>query len=114
MPRALTVRTMASPASISPRGTPLFARLGRRFDRLSFQAMMTARALLAPVALGAHGMLIARDGRVLLVRHTYMRGLSFPGGGVGRGEAPEAALMRELEEEIGPFRADSPHLIGLF
>lgn len=49
--------------------------------------------------------LIDRDGRVLLAQRPEgksMAGLwEFPGGKVEVGEAPEAALIRELEEELG-------------
>ena len=76
--------------------------------------LMSVKALLSPVVLGAHGMLFDSDGRVLLARHSYKGGLSFPGGGVMRGEPPEHALMRELTEELGAFRADPPVFVGLF
>jgi 8-oxo-dGTP diphosphatase len=49
--------------------------------------------------------LIDRDGRVLLARRPEgkaMAGLwEFPGGKVEPGETPEAALIRELHEELG-------------
>jgi 8-oxo-dGTP diphosphatase len=49
--------------------------------------------------------LIDRDGRVLLARRPEgkpMAGLwEFPGGKVRGGETPEAALIRELREELG-------------
>lgn len=49
--------------------------------------------------------LIDRDGRVLLARRPAgkaMAGLwEFPGGKVEPGETPEAALIRELREELG-------------
>lgn len=39
---------------------------------------------------------------VLLVRHTYgHRGWDLPGGNLRRGEAPERAAIREMEEELG-------------
>ncbi len=38
---------------------------------------------------------------LLLVRSSYRTEWNFPGGGVRRGETPEAAARRELAEEIG-------------
>jgi 8-oxo-dGTP diphosphatase len=49
--------------------------------------------------------LLDRDGRVLIARRPEgkaMAGLwEFPGGKVEAGETPEAALVRELREELG-------------
>ena len=48
---------------------------------------------------------IERDGRYLITRRlqdTHLAGLwEFPGGKIGPGEPPEAALKRELSEELG-------------
>ncbi len=55
--------------------------------------------------------LVDQDGRVLLARrplHKQMGGLwEFPGGKVEIGERPEAALIRELKEELGIDVAES-------
>ena len=55
--------------------------------------------------------LIDRDGRVLLTQRPKgkaMEGMwEFPGGKIENGETPEAALVRELHEELGIETWDS-------
>lgn len=49
-----------------------------------------------------HGALVALwfGGRVLLIRSSYRRTCSLPGGYVKRGETARAAALRELHEEL--------------
>jgi 8-oxo-dGTP diphosphatase len=68
-----------------------------------------------PILLVVAAALIDGEGRVLLQQrapHRSMPGLwEFPGGKVESGETPEAALARELEEELGvrvPAEAMAP------
>lgn len=61
---------------------------------------------------GVHGIVLAADGRVVLVRLRYAAGWHVPGGGLKRGEAPEAGLLRELREEIGLHAWSSVHPLG--
>ncbi len=68
---------------------------------LGLRLLITAKALLAPVALGAIALVFDAGGRVLLVRHGYKSGWALPGGGVDRGEPPADAVLREMREEIG-------------
>ncbi len=59
----------------------------------------------APIVLVVAVALVDRDGRVLLARRPPGKALAglweFPGGKVDPGERPEAALIRELREELG-------------
>src|ERR1700674_631545 len=66
---------------------------------------MPATAAEPPVVLVSAVALVDADGRVLLAQRPAgkaMAGLwEFPGGKVHLDEAPEAALIRELKEELG-------------
>ena len=70
--------------------------------------------LTRPMTLGVRGLLISPDKTVLLVRHSYHSGWHMPGGGVHRGEALEAALVREIQEEVAFNIIGKPKLHGIF
>ena len=67
--------------------------------------------LAKPIILVSAVALVDRDGRVLLAQRPPGRSMAglweFPGGKVEPGETPEAALIRELGEELGIDTAES-------
>jgi len=81
---------------------------------MALAARLAAQAVLHPVAYGAHAMIEDGEGRVLLVRHTYMPGWFFPGGGVNRGEPALDAVKREMREEVGLQSCETCDLFGLY
>ena len=82
-------------------------RLRSRAAHLSF--LMTR-----PMTLGVRGIVIDANDSVLLVRHGYVSGWHFPGGGVEVGETCMQALARELKEEARVEIRGAPALHGLF
>jgi 8-oxo-dGTP pyrophosphatase MutT (NUDIX family) len=82
--------------------------------RLGLMLGLGSKALMSPVAFGVNAIVDSEDGRVVLVRQTYMQGLHLPGGGVSAGEPPADAILRELREEIGLTSSAPPEFVGLF
>jgi ADP-ribose pyrophosphatase YjhB (NUDIX family) len=85
----------------------------RHLAKAALSLKIAAQALISPVAFAACA-LIVRDGKVLLVRHSYVPGWLLPGGGVARAEAAEHAVLREMKEEIGLTDCAPPVLFGLY
>ncbi len=85
----------------------LKARVRSRIAHLTF-------LIKRPMTLGVRGVVIGADESVLLVRHGYVPGWHFPGGGVEVGETFLDALSRELEEEACVRWTEKPILHGLY
>eukprot|EP01037_Dinobryon_pediforme_P016681 gene16681-16861_t len=64
--------------------------------------------------MGAQACILDERQNVFLIRHTYIPGWHFPGGGVETGETILAALARELHEEGNISLTKPPMLFGLF
>ena len=87
--------------------TPLRERLRVRLFHMSY-------LLIRPMTLGVRAAVIDEAGSVLLVRHGYVSGWHFPGGGVETGETCGDALERELMEEASVKLEGPPLLHGVF
>ena len=66
------------------------------------------------LTLGVRAVVLDRQGRVFLIRHSYIAGWHLPGGGVEPGETMPAALIRELLEEGNIVPTADPTLHGMF
>jgi 8-oxo-dGTP diphosphatase len=74
----------------------------------AYQLMRTYWKIAHPTT---HGTLVAlwNQGEILLVRNSYVRFYSIPGGYMRKGESARQAVLRELSEEVG-VKANSDDL----
>jgi 8-oxo-dGTP pyrophosphatase MutT (NUDIX family) len=75
--------------------------------RIGERLLLHARAL----SIGVRAVVEDGERRILLVRHNYIAGWYFPGGGMNRRETAVQALARELDEEV-QLRLTGP--VGLY
>lgn len=66
------------------------------------------------LTLGVRAIVRSGDGRFLLVRHTYIPGWYFSGGGVEKGQSSVQASSKELHQETGLHLAKAPLLYGVY
>jgi 8-oxo-dGTP pyrophosphatase MutT (NUDIX family) len=66
------------------------------------------------MTLGVRGLVIDAEGRVLLVRHSYMPGWHMPGGGVEPGQSLGEALADELRQEANILLSGTPEFLGFY
>ncbi len=66
------------------------------------------------MTLGVRGACFDAQGRVFLVKHTYVSGWHMPGGGVERGETGLQALHKEIREEGNLVATSTPQLFHVY
>ncbi|MDP9839961.1 ADP-ribose pyrophosphatase YjhB (NUDIX family) [Neorhizobium huautlense] len=81
---------------MSDEGVP---EISRKSTRMMVWLLHRYFLLTRSMTLGVRAACFDDEGRIFLVRHTYVPGWYLPGGGVERGETVQAALAKELHEE---------------
>jgi ADP-ribose pyrophosphatase YjhB (NUDIX family) len=66
------------------------------------------------LTLGVRAVVVDGEGRIFLVKHSYVAGWHLPGGGVETGETLIAALERELREEGNIELTEPPVFHGVY
>lgn len=84
-----------------------------RRQRLTAKVFLTIKGLWHRMTLGARVMVVDGD-KVLLIRHTYVPGWQFPGGGIGPGETIADGAAREVLEETGHRVTGPMELFGIY
>jgi ADP-ribose pyrophosphatase YjhB (NUDIX family) len=80
--------------------------------RLGYRLCLVWWKLSRPITVGVRAIL-AHEGKVLLVFHSYQDAWYLPGGGVKKGETLENAMAREAAEEVGASLGEV-RLLGVY
>jgi ADP-ribose pyrophosphatase YjhB (NUDIX family) len=88
--------------------------LRKRFEPLLRRILHLYWRFARGMTLGVRAVVLDGEGRVFLVKHSYVAGWHLPGGGVEVGETCRDALGRELAEEGRIELSGEPALQGLF
>lgn len=84
-----------------------------RWERLRVKVFLFLAGFFRRMTLGVRAALIDGD-KVLLIRHTYVPGWQFPGGGIETGENALLSLEREVLEETGMRLTGPATLFGFY
>lgn len=85
-----------------------------RWQKITQTVFLTVSRFTRGMTMGVRALVIDDNGRVLLLRHTYVNGWYFPGGAIDPGEHAFDAVARELTEEAGIALSGPPRLVSVF
>ncbi len=83
-------------------------------SRLITRVVHSYFAFARGMTLGVRAACFDEEGRVFLVRHSYVPGWHMPGGGLERSETAFQALVKELREEGNLELTDPPELFHVY
>ena len=81
----------------------------RAYIFLSLAKLLAIILMVEKTPLASVAGIIEKDGKILLLKQTYVKGLGIPGGIIEATETLETALWREIREETGLSVTDSAY-----